>query len=355
MLVCLNRWLKTQNIHLTVIADQAPKVIEQHHLSAIQNYPFLGQFAWVDSLLRGKALLTLKALLRCDVVLCGGGDVIRDSIGWRTFSFQVEKLVVALLFHKPLYLLNVGLSQPVTRLGRATLKWLLPRCRGIVVRDARSVQICRQFAAGGQVRLLPDIVRRLSDLFPSASPTHSLAKTSILLALHGDSNVYDQYELTPIRIETLAAILDSMVEHYGLEIEFFPFQPHDDGGDALIARQVQNSMRHSGKARILEWTLDLSEIAARYSRSRLVVAMRLHAAVLAAAYSIPCVLMPYDQKVVEFGEQAKIPYLLTPELLDKRVMAMEMLHKAMSEQIAPEPLPPAQDWMQFTLRSLSKN
>lgn len=355
MLVCLYQWLKEQAIEVTVIAEQASKVAEQHHLPAVQNYPFLGQYGWVESLLGGKALRTLAALRSSDMILCGGGDIVRDSNGWRTFTFQVEKLVVGLILRKPVYLLNVGLSKPVTRYGRATLKWLLPRCSGIIVRDERSVEICRQNSAVKCVRLLPDIVRRLADLFPSAAPAQLPSKSTILVALHGDSNVYGEYDMTERRIETLAGMLDSLVEQHGVDIEFFPFQPEGHGGDAAIAHKVQSRMRHPAESRILSWTINLPELADRFARSRLVIAMRLHAAVLAATYAIPCVLMPYDQKVVEFGEQAQIPYVLNQETLDDPVRACEILNQAMLDQIAPLSLEPSGDWMKTTLRSLFEN
>jgi polysaccharide pyruvyl transferase WcaK-like protein len=351
MLVCLNQWLKKQNIEVTVIADDADSVTRQHALPAVQNHPFLGQFSWVDSLLRGKAFITLKALYRTDLVMAGGGDVIRDEIGWRTFTFQVEKLVAGLLMGKPVYLLNVGLSTPATAYGRFTLKWLLPRLRGMVVRDTRSVEISASYGVTRRVVLLPDIVRRLPELMPEAARTPG-DRTTVLVALHGDSNVYRRYQMTDERLAAFAGMLDTLAERYGLEIEFFPFQPAQDGGDARIARRVQSLMQHAGRSRILEWTVDVGELAARLSRSRLVIAMRLHAAVLAATYSAPCILMPYDQKVVEFGKQAEIPHILTPEILDKPEKSRQFLENVMANLVAPAALPPAADWLTLTLDSL---
>jgi len=351
MLVCLNQWLKRQNIEVTVIADDAPKVTRQHGLPAVQNHAFLGQFSWVNSLLRGKAFRTLDAIGGSDLVLAGGGDIIRDEIGWRTFTFQVEKLLVALLLRKPVYLLNVGLSTPVTRYGRATLKWLLPRLRGIVVRDVRSVEICAASGVTRRVHLLPDIVRRLPELVPEAAAA-PYPKTAVLVALHGDSNVYRRFEMTDARLSTFAALLDSLAEKHNLEIEFFPFQPEQDGGDARIARRVQSQMRRAGQSRILAWTIDPAELAARLNRSRLVIAMRLHAAVLAATYAVPCILMPYDQKVVEFGKQAQIPDTLTAEILDNPEIAQLFLERFMSQSAIPAPLSPAADWLTLTLQSI---
>lgn len=352
MLVCLNRWLQKQGIETTVIASEADVVRSQHRLPAVQNYPFLAQYGWVESLVRGKALRTLAALRRADVVLCGGGDVIRDEVGWRTFTFQVEKLVVAILLRKPVYMLNVGLSKPVTGYGRRTLRWLLPRCRGIVVRDTRSLEMCHSYGAGRHLKLLPDIVRRLADLFPESTRHASAKKTAILVALHGDSNVYGKYRMTEERIAAFAGLLDSLVVQYGLDIEFFPFQPENAGADLKIARAVRSKMLRPDSAHVLDWTLDLQEIADRFLRSRLVIAMRLHAAVLAGTYGVPCVIMPYDQKVVEFGKQAGIAHSLTAELLDQPVMALHVLADCLDRGLAPAPLERSGDWTELTLSAI---
>jgi polysaccharide pyruvyl transferase WcaK-like protein len=155
--------------------------------------------------------------------------------------------------------------------------------------------------------------------------------------------------MTDARIAVFAGLLDSLVQTHGLDIEFFPFQPEQDGGDAKIARRVQNLMREQAHSRILDWTIDVAEIATRFARSKLVFAMRLHAAVLAATYRAPCILMPYDQKVVEFGLQAQIHHTLTPEDLDQPELAHQTIEDMMANPVPPAALPPSADWLTLTL------
>ncbi len=348
MLICLRAWLADQGIQATPVAPNAERVRQLHGFEAIQNYPMLGQFSWAEALIRGKALQTLKAVSRSDLVVLGGGDVLRDGIGWRVFSYQIEKLVFALLCRKPVILLNIGISRPVTWYGRTLLRWLLPKCITIVVREQRSLELCTELGAGHRARLLPDIVSELPEFFPSAGTIGNPANI-VLAALHGNPNIYGQYSMTDARLQTLAHVLDSIIEEHDLTIHFFPFQCLEGGGDLQIHRDIQSRMRHSGRTVLLDWTIDCAEIARRFCTSRLVIAMRLHAAILAAAYERPCVLMPYDQKVTAFGHQSGNPFSLGAETLDEPTVAKSVLDHALSVQTMSVATDDSKSWRSFVL------
>jgi polysaccharide pyruvyl transferase WcaK-like protein len=71
-------------------------------------------------------------------------------------------------------------------------------------------------------------------------------------------------------------------------------------------------MRYASE--IVPWTSDPQEVANWFGSARLVIAMRLHAAVLASAYGTPCMALPYDAKVSEFASYANQPLLPQEEL-----------------------------------------
>jgi polysaccharide pyruvyl transferase CsaB len=348
MLICLTAWLARQHVKAVPIAPDAETVRQLHGVPAVQNYPMLGQFSWLEALVKGKVFQTLKAICGSDIVIAGGGDVFRDALGWRAFSYQIEKLVVALLCRKPLFLLNVGISRPETWYGRKLLGWLLPRCRCIVVREQRSLELCRALGAGDRVRLLPDIVLDLPDFCPSAK-VNGHAENVIVVALHGNPNIYGQYFMTDARVRALAGVLDALIEEYGASIHLFPFQSLESSGDLEIHQKLQNCMHHSERTTLLDWTIDCAELARRFSRSRLVLAMRLHAAILAVAFRRPCVLMPYDEKVAAFGREASIPFVLTANILDEPTLAKTILKNALSAPEVTEIPRPIGDWLTFQL------
>src|SRR5579885_3086022 len=167
MLFCLQKWLARQQVSITVLSECPEEIQRSFVLPAVRNVPLLGEWSWVDAWLRGRALRVVRAILGHDGLIVGGGDLIRDDRGWRTFLFTLEKILLAILFRKPVYLVNVGIGRPHTSLGRRLLAWALPRCRKIIVRDQRSLDLCREFHA--PAKYAPDIVLSSSVISKSAS------------------------------------------------------------------------------------------------------------------------------------------------------------------------------------------
>ncbi len=354
MLASLHRWLTGQGMDVTVACENAERVKTLHGFSVVQNYALLGQFGWIDSLLRGKASGIFKQIMGADLVLAGGGDIIRDEMGWRTFSYQVEKLVTAILLGKPVYLVNVGITEPVTWYGKMILRWLLPRCQLIIVRETRSLALCRQLGARAITIFASDIILQLPDFFPVR---YEPARHSyVLIALHGNPNVYRRYDLSPTRLEFLARALDDLVERYQCDLHFLACQSGDDVcDDHDLHRRIISQMRHHERGQLLDWTVDPEQISQYFGRSRMVIAMRLHAAILATAFEKPCVLMPYERKVEEFGKQTAITNILNASSLDDPAKIKAAMDGAMMGPDRTFRRPPeAQDWMEFTLNEFRR-
>jgi polysaccharide pyruvyl transferase CsaB len=320
MLFCLKRWLERQGFDLTVLSERPAEVSKAHGLPAIENSPLLGEWAWFNSWFRGGALRVLRAIAQRDALIVGGGDLIRDDLGWRTFFYTMEKFIVAILLRKKVYVVNMGIGQLSTWYGRALLKWVLGRCDRIIVRDARSENVCRQMGVSAQTALVPDIALSLPDLLRSrgAVSAETPGRPYVVVCLRHNPNVFPSYEMTEGRIRTLARSLDDLIERRGVDVVFIPLHANSASGrgDALLHERVAAAMLHSARIHLHAWTADLDEVCSWIRAAQFVVAMRLHAAVLALSCGRPSVLMPYDRKVREFGELMAIPHSIEATALD---------------------------------------
>jgi polysaccharide pyruvyl transferase CsaB len=356
MLLCLQRWLANQNVELTVLSEGAADIQQRRGLRAIENIPLLGQWAWRDAWLRGKAFRVLAAIARHDALIIGGGDLIRDDRGWRSFFFSVEKVIVALCLGRPVYLVNIGIGTPKTRYGRLVLRWALPRCARIIARDARTVDLCHRFGAGAITEYAPDIVFSLPRLFEAGEQRSEAARRFALVCLRTQANAFGQFAWTDRGIQTFAAALDRLVEERDLDIVFLPFQALSAGDDDNhVHGLVLSSMRHRDRATVRSWTPDVREVAQTVGQAELVVAMRLHAAVLASALNRRCILMPYDYKVAEFGQQVGLLHHITPRTLESPATLSAVFDASFSgpwRRSVPERVPPA-SWETLTLAAPS--
>jgi polysaccharide pyruvyl transferase CsaB len=341
MLFCLRPWLESQSFQLTVLSERPQDVARTHGLPAVENTPLLGEWAWRTSWFRGRALRLVRTIARCDALIVGGGDLIRDDLGWRTFFFTVEKLILAIILKKKVYLVNSGIGEPRTYYGQVILKWVLRRCQRIFVRDLRSLDICKSFGIQQNVMFAPDIVLSLPGLLEQHTRAFADAPAMnryIAVCLRQDANAFQRYGMTEERIRTLAASLDALIRHHGLDVVFIPFQdnPENGKGDNQMHEKVAEAMLHSDRVRVCPWTDDFTKVAHYIANAQFVIAMRLHAAVLAVAYGRPSVLLPCDVKIREFGDLMKIYLRLEAPMLDNPSFVIAQLERAWIDSQNPE-------------------
>jgi polysaccharide pyruvyl transferase CsaB len=337
MLVCLKEWLERQGFALTVLSERPAEVSQSCGLPAIENVPLLGEWSWRRSWLQGRAWAVLRALAASDVLIVGGGDLIRDQLGWRTFFFTMEKLIAAILMGKKVCVVNAGISKPSTRYGRAILKWALQRCQRIIVRDAQSERVCRDLGAAERVSLAPDIALTLPDVLAKRERATGRSRHMnpyVLVCLRRNPDAFHSYELNEQRILALARSLDNLIERHNVDIVFLPMHATSPNGrgDAMRHGQVARAMAHGERVHLRTWTPDLNEVCSWIRNARLVVAMRLHAAVLAYSFGRPCALMPYDRKVREFGDLMSIRHSIEAATLDEITGVDKVLDAAWHEE-----------------------
>jgi len=307
MLLYLLRWMKLQDVKVTVISENVTDTKNRFDVDAILNTPLLVQWSWFNSYFRGHAFRLARAIKKNDILVVGGGDIIRDDKGWKVFWYTMEKIVLALFMRKQVILVNVGIGRPVTKKSRFVLKWALKRCKKIIIRDERSLKVCKELGCEDSVVLIDDIVFNLPDILKvkQEEAEEPLRKKApyVVVSIRGNPNVGRRYSLGASELENVAKGLDYLVEQHGLNIIFVPFQEEVDDGEGAVVNSIFKLMKYKENVTMSEWTSDLGKVLRLFRDANLIVAMRLHAAVLAVAYNKKCLVMPYDIKLDELAQQ----------------------------------------------------
>ncbi len=243
----------------------------------------------------------IGALRRCDLFLCGGGSLFQDATSWRSPWYYLSILALARRLARRTVVYAQGI-EPFRRAPvRAAVAFLLDRVDLITVRDATSQTV------------LAEIGVRRPRVVLSADPSLLLAPewsaaAEAERARWGKGPVFGLALRPWARGEALRAAADAariLTTRLGVRWALLPMHLP---GDLAVAEAVAG---HLGSAAVVaRRPLAPREMLALIGRLDLLVGMRLHALLFAAAQGVPIVPVAYDPKVDavarELGEPAPV-------------------------------------------------
>jgi polysaccharide pyruvyl transferase WcaK-like protein len=151
------------------------------------------------------------------------------------------------------------------------------------------------------------------------------------------------------RLRRLAAALDALAAR-GLRIAFLPFQQHDTEDDDTLHRAVAAHMQRREAIDFVPWTVDVPRVAALFRDASMVIAMRLHAAVLAEAFGTATAILAYDRKLLEFARQRGLAVVEATDL-DRPEGCRARLEDVLDGGRAGAAEPPPHDWMEIAFQA----
>jgi polysaccharide pyruvyl transferase CsaB len=255
----------------------------------------------IDSILWTDVSAMLEAIRSAHLVLVGGGGIFHDYWGFNPnalltddhwgISFYTGPVLLGAILNKPVMLYAVGVGPLLSEHGRRYTRIACEVAQRVTVRDE------------GSLRLLADLGVPDDKAELTADPVFAFevpdperpAKPRVGVALRNWNLGID-----PAFWEAeVARAFDQFLDAYDVELRFLPFQKlaTELEDDAAIARRVQGRMRQQARTSLFEEVATPELLASEIAACELVVGMRLHAAILAAAARVPCLSLSYDPKV----------------------------------------------------------
>ena len=257
---------RTSELELVVISGNPAATARRHGVRAIG---------------RG-AVETIRELLRSDGVVSGGGGLLQDRTSTRSVLYYAGVMLLGVALRRPVYVYAQGIGPIEGRLARAVAGLALRRASYVSVRDQGSLDAARALGADA-VEVAADPAIGLS---PAAARPPS-GRPIIVVAVRPAPG-WAQLE------EGFVAALRKLGE--GHRLAFVAMHPAQDGPLA-----TRLAARVGPYASVADYA-DLEELMGRIGSAALVIGMRLHALILAAAAGVPFVALSYDPKVDAFAK-----------------------------------------------------
>jgi len=247
----------------------------------------------VGSVNRWQLAAILQAISNCDLLISGGGSLLQDVTGAKSIIYYLGIIQLARWMKKPVVLYAQGIG-PVNRpWARRLMARVLNQVDLITVRDEGSRE---ELAALGVSK--PPVVVTADPVLAwsgtGGSTDQFLCRARVEQGPRIGVSLRDWPGIDP---QVFAQACDCLVEK-GYQVVLLPFQ---FPGDIAICREVTRLMTR--ESCLVKENLLPGEIMDLVGRMDLIIGMRLHALIMAAAKGVPFVAVSYDPKVDRFAAQ----------------------------------------------------
>lgn len=281
------------DLHITILSAQPARTRARLSVDAVDRFSLQG---------------VLGELARCHLLIFGGGSLLQDVTSFRSLLYYQAIFALALALGKPVAVYANGLGPIRSRLGRLVTARLLCRARMVSLRDRHSWEEAHRLGVrtplltADPAFLLPPAPAPEVEEIRKMEAWYHLPRPRVGVAPRN-------WPASPGFVSELAGALDSLARE-GASLLFIPMQwPQDmEAIGAIRAHMTAPSLVLSGRygpRQLLGLMNDLD----------LVIGMRLHALVFAAAGGVPVVGISYDPKVDSFLAEVGCPAAGRPDTL----------------------------------------
>ena len=231
-----------------------------------------------------------EAIGKCDALVFPGGSVFQDASSPLSPTYYAGLVETAKKAGKKVVLVGQGVGPLNGFIGKSASRKALNLADGITVRDPQSLQALKELGVTKPARVAADSafllpVPRLSD----EGGYGAAGMRSVVLAPR-------PHKAKGVDVVGLFAELCKMLYKSGVMPTLLPMDREEDVPlvDAISRAQ-------GGKVPDLRKVATPMEVQQRLARMDAVLAMRLHAGILAATVNVPPLMIAYDPKVAAFS------------------------------------------------------
>jgi polysaccharide pyruvyl transferase WcaK-like protein len=237
-----------------------------------------------------------RAIRAADLVLIGGGTMVQDDQPARFFAglprLCSTVVVLCSVARTPVGFVSVGVQPLTRRISRIAFGWSMRRAQFVLARDPASLEVARSMK-GAKASLACDAA-----LFGSPFPQREGAGHGVVIALN-------RAEASLLSQELLGALVR---KHDSVQLISMDQSADSDFG--MLARPLPAGVE------VVQPQLTNDEVVEHFSRSRVIIASRMHALYIAALLGKPSIAVESSAKVAAFAAEFDVPLVATAKLAD---------------------------------------
>ena len=226
------------------------------------------------------------------VLISGGGSLLQDVTGIKSLIYYLGVILMAKLRHNQIIIFAQGIGPIRSGFGRKLTGMILHRSAYISVRDENSALD------------LVDMGIPQERIHVTVDPCLAWQYRSVPIPLPSGAKIgFSVRHWSGADKKVFADVADGLVKK-GYQVVFLPFHWPQDRDFSL---EIIETMEHQSQAFLVDQCLSPQTMMATIRQMDMMVSMRLHGLIMAAATGVPGVAISYDPKVTSFAHGLDMP------------------------------------------------
>jgi len=259
----------------------------------------------VRTIPRKDAAAYKAALAQCEALVLPGGSIFQDASSTRSVLYYQQLVSAAKKANKRVVMLGQGVGPLTSFVGKRLASSAFRAADAIAVRDPDSVNLIRQLGIPGSPTLTGDLAfllpKPVADEDVQNFQVGGMRSIGIAPRPFGKSSG----ATVALYADLCRALFARQMMPVLIEM--------DAAHDGPLILEIEKACR--GKVPSLRRLATPMQLQSRMMRLDAVVAVRLHAGILAAALGVPPYLVGYDPKVTALAKQLDVPCAPSPDRL----------------------------------------
>lgn len=283
------------NIHITVLSGNPKSTYEQYKVNFIYRWNFFD---------------ITRAVKKADLFISGGGGLFQDVTGMGSSLYYGGLIELVKKLKIPVMVFAQGIGPLNGILSKNIVKRVFQNLTAITVRDEASLkELVNLGIESDKINVTADpglilsCVEKDFALSIIANTSLNPYKPVIGIVLRPWNTWYER------QVKSLSSVITQLANKFSAQVLFIPFQMSTDlwFSEELIKNITCRPTSNIPRLAILKQKLNPYEMMGVIKEMHLIIGMRLHSIIMAAANSVPAIGIVYDPKVYNFANIVGYP------------------------------------------------
>lgn len=276
----------------------------------------------VESINRWDLKQVAKVIKASDLLISGGGSLLQDVTSSKTIPYYLGIVKIAQFYKKKVVFYSQGIGPVNKGFSKTLIKMIVNKVDAIFVREPASKALLEEIGVKQPVEVSIDPVIGINLGREVATRGTKVQKPSVGVYIRPWQNEAHDENL----LQSMTPVLGKLVSE-GYKVYLIPMHYEQDREIAfkLKDKLIGGKLAAKEEVEVVDKMLSIEEVLDYTSSFDMIIGMRLHSLIMAAAEKVPMVALSYDPKVTAFMKEInQVSYCLDSDKVTAESFSREV-------------------------------